>query len=1261
MAQSRTSFGMGARICMNTFCGATISSTWKKGWQLKSGQIADLCLNCGSVYEKLAYCETYHSEETGWRECSMCNKRLHCGCSASLPFIEIQDFGGVWCISCANSASAGCHKITQNLRDALPSEAPKQNSYISCELPNPQSTYNLDGNPHIDRRLSNLGIPSDGMIFGIQMEIKSPIEFAYKGFENLSQTLIEPPKPHDDQPKIGVRDLEEPKIGLGTSDSKSFSLSISGGTEVGEKNRPNLNQSTPKARHNLPKPAKPNLVKSSEVNKGSVSQKRMGRPPAEARIRNQLLPRYWPRITDQELQKLSGDLNSTIVPLFEKVLSASDASRIGRLVLPKACAEAYFPPIHQSEGLPLKIQDVKGNEWEFQFRFWPNNNSRMYVLEGVTPCMQTMQLQAGDTVIFSRIDPGGKLIIGSRKTSSSVENQDQQTSAPQNGMNFEENLFSDVTDSLATVNDILNGDMGWSKNENSRGKFSKDLLQQTKVRSEVKALTLGSKRKRSSMDGDYAMELSFTWEEAQNLFRPPPDIQPNIVVIEEFEFEEYDEPPVFGKRTIFTTGLLGRQDQWVQCDKCEKWRKLPCDVLLPPKWSCLDNVWDLSRSSCPAPAEITTEELNLSLVVNKVSKKRKATEPSSDVVQGSEPSGLDALANAAVLGDQPSHESVEPPSSGATTTRHPRHRPGCTCIVCIQPPSGKGKHESNCLCNVCSTVRRRFKTLMMRKKQKRPCPEKAQKKSIQNDHLTKESEPLMLPPEDKPKIEEDKPKIEEDRKQEESENTCKEIIDLNRHPAREDDMQVSMLDHKTSQDESASLLSGKQIVQPKGTKEDGAEPSEEPLAITRENGVTGGCLSVEGKHMASSIHRQQSQTQNSVGGNCLVLSAAVQMEEADPSNSSENGGFNPNRKPPPPAAGVGVANVFGNSYSLPPSSFRGPHHRRAHSEVSFRISDDMDLSSDPFAGSSTEDIGSEDDLFTAYIDADKFGHGGGDATGIAGSDLRPAFFSSADAGGGVDGGEKNPAAFARPRHRYSNSVDASSSGSRPVESSVFGEIMEAKKAMPPDKLAELWNVDPKRAKRILANRQSASRSKERKARYMQELERKVQTLQTEATTLSAQLTLYQRDTNGLSNENTELKLHLQAMEQQAQLRDALNEALKQEVERLRVATGEMTNHSEQFNLGMHGMPYNVSGYYSVPQQPTSAGQQNMQFSQYQHQSQVNMHHMHPSNSQHNPEYLQMDPLGRLQGLDINSSRGSPIPFVKSEPPSMSASESSSTF
>lgn len=117
---------------------------------------------------------------------------------------------------------------------------------------------------------------------------------------------------------------------------------------------------------------------------------------------------------------------------------------------------------------------------------------------------------------------------------------------------------------------------------------------------------------------------------------------------------------------------------------------------------------------------------------------------------------------------------------------------------------------------------------------------------------------------------------------------------------------------------------------------------------------------------------------------------------------------------------------------------------------------------------------------------------------------------------------------------------------------------EIKKIMANEKLAEMAITDPKRVKRILANRQSAARSKERKMRYISELEHKVQTLQTEATTLSAQLTLLQRDSAGLTCQNNELRIRLQAMEQQAQLRDAINEALTAEVQRLKLATGEVT-------------------------------------------------------------------------------------------------------
>ncbi|CAN6709949.1 unnamed protein product [Malus baccata var. baccata] len=330
----------------------------------------------------------------------------------------------------------------------------------------------------------------------------------------------------------------------------------------------------------------------------------------------------------------------------------------------------------------------------------------------------------------------------------------------------------------------------------------------------------------------------------------------------------------------------------------------------------------------------------------------------------------------------------------------------------------------------------------------------------------------------------------------------------------------------------------------------------------------------------------------------------------DPSSSSQDS-QRPRMAPPFPDA----------TPSLP---FRGSYHRRAQSEVHFRIPDDLDLLQDPFDGPSgrfDELGGSEEDIFGTYMDMEKLGSKLEDGP----SDLKPE-----NAGGSLqsEGGGFGGDMSARPRHRHSNSVDASL------------DSIEAKKAMAPDKLAELWTVDPKRAKRILANRQSAARSKERKARYISELERKVQTLQTEATTLSAQLTLFQRDTSGLSSENTELKLRVQAMEQQAQLRDALNDALKKELERLKVATGEQLTHTDSYNLGMHHFPYSQSPFFPSQAQTGSRDSQNIHMTQF-HQFQPNMSAPHQpmlgsSLSHACLDMSQQDPIGRFQGLDINN-------------------------
>ncbi|XVE94600.1 hypothetical protein REPUB_Repub02eG0022500 [Reevesia pubescens] len=171
-------------------------------------------------------------------------------------------------------------------------------------------------------------------------------------------------------------------------------------------------------------------------------------------------------------------------------------------------------------------------------------------------------------------------------------------------------------------------------------------------------------------------------------------------------------------------------------------------------------------------------------------------------------------------------------------------------------------------------------------------------------------------------------------------------------------------------------------------------------------------------------------------------------------------------------------------------------------------------------------------------------------------------------------------------------------------SSEFSEA-ELKKIMENEKLAEIASVDPKRAKRILANRQSAARSKERKMRYISELEHKVQTLQTEATTLSAQLTLLQRDSAGLTSENNELKFRLQAMEQQGQLKDALNEALAAEVQRLKLAAAELSGEAHLSNCMAQQLSINHPMFQLQPQQLNVYQMQQQQQHQKQQHTQRN--------------------------------------------------------
>ncbi|KAG6505006.1 hypothetical protein ZIOFF_037354 [Zingiber officinale] len=92
-------------------------------------------------------------------------------------------------------------------------------------------------------------------------------------------------------------------------------------------------------------------------------------------------------------------------------------------------------------------------------------------------------------------------------------------------------------------------------------------------------------------------------------------------------------------------------------------------------------------------------------------------------------------------------------------------------------------------------------------------------------------------------------------------------------------------------------------------------------------------------------------------------------------------------------------------------------------------------------------------------------------------------------------------------------------------------------------------VDPKRAKRILANRQSAQRSRVRKLQYISELERSVTSL--EVSTLSPRVAFLDQQRSLLTLGNSHLKQRIAALAQDKVFKDAHQEALRKEIDRLR--------------------------------------------------------------------------------------------------------------
>ncbi|XP_030461746.1 B3 domain-containing transcription factor FUS3-like [Syzygium oleosum] len=116
--------------------------------------------------------------------------------------------------------------------------------------------------------------------------------------------------------------------------------------------------------------------------------------------------------------------------LFQKELKNSDVSSLRRMILPKKAAETHLPALESKEGIFINMHDLDGHHtWSFKYRFWPNNNSRMYVLENTGDFVTIHGLQLGDYIMVYQDCLNHNYVIQAKKAS-------------------EEDVYTDITKSI---------------------------------------------------------------------------------------------------------------------------------------------------------------------------------------------------------------------------------------------------------------------------------------------------------------------------------------------------------------------------------------------------------------------------------------------------------------------------------------------------------------------------------------------------------------------------------------------------------------------------------------------------------------------------------------------------------------------------------------------------------------------------------------------------------------------------------------------
>lgn len=106
--------------------------------------------------------------------------------------------------------------------------------------------------------------------------------------------------------------------------------------------------------------------------------------------------------------------------IFSKAMTRSDVGKLGRIILPRADAEKYFPYFKERSGLSLVLHDVYGRQHECTLKYWLNgaksSQKRMYLIDlghQKNAFFSKLQIRIGSLLDFY-VDDQHRYVIDSR-------------------------------------------------------------------------------------------------------------------------------------------------------------------------------------------------------------------------------------------------------------------------------------------------------------------------------------------------------------------------------------------------------------------------------------------------------------------------------------------------------------------------------------------------------------------------------------------------------------------------------------------------------------------------------------------------------------------------------------------------------------------------------------------------------------------------------------------------------------------------------